>query len=142
MATWLVATSVVVAPMRFANERSAAGGMASSLTATMYQVGNDFQAATPITSAKVDMDNGCCTACITSARAGSFHPADTRSCRGCGGRIGALTAQGRRQSLQVGDCHRECGVTASSKWRGHLVGKVDTDACVMVGPETQAIVSH
>lgn len=85
MATWLVATSVVVAPTRFANERSAAGGMASSLTATMYQVGNDFQAATPITSAKVDMDNGCCTACITSARAGSFTPPTRAHAEGAAG---------------------------------------------------------
>ena len=71
-----------------------------------------------------------------------FHPADKRSCRGCDGRFGVLTAQGRRQSLQVEDGHRECGVTVSPQRRGHLVREVDTDACVMVGPETQTVVSH
>jgi hypothetical protein len=42
MATWLVATSTVVAPMRLANWRSASGGMAWSPSATRNQDGCDF----------------------------------------------------------------------------------------------------
>lgn len=37
MATWLEGTSMVVAPMRLANARSASGGMAWSCVATRYQ---------------------------------------------------------------------------------------------------------
>src|ERR1700722_19101111 len=42
IATWPDATSMVVAPMRLANERSASGGMASSFVATMYHEGSAF----------------------------------------------------------------------------------------------------
>jgi hypothetical protein len=68
MATWLAGTSMVVAPMRLANSRSASGGMAWSWVATRYQDGSDFQAGTPITSVKVEPAKGCRTACITLAR--------------------------------------------------------------------------
>src|SRR6266571_8613866 len=71
MATWLDGTSMVVAPMRLANSRSASGGMAWSWVATRYQDGSDFQAGTPITSVNVEPAKGCCTACITLARIGS-----------------------------------------------------------------------
>src|SRR6266851_722123 len=71
MATWLEGTSMVVAPMRLANSRSASGGMAWSWVATRYQDGSDFQAGTPITSVKVEPAKACCTACITLARIGS-----------------------------------------------------------------------
>src|SRR5476649_1861955 len=67
IATWLDGTPTVVAPIRSANERSASGGMASSFSATMYQVGNDFQAGVPITSPRVDAESGCCTANMTFA---------------------------------------------------------------------------
>jgi len=46
IATWLEGTSMVVAPMRLANRRSASGGIASSCVATRYQDGSDFQAGT------------------------------------------------------------------------------------------------
>ncbi|HEY1625200.1 MAG TPA: hypothetical protein VGG16_15515, partial [Streptosporangiaceae bacterium] len=49
IATWLEATSMVVAPMRLANIRSASGGIAWSSVATRYHDGSDFQAGTPIT---------------------------------------------------------------------------------------------
>src|SRR6266487_5423599 len=62
MATWLEGTSIVVAPMRLANSRSASGGIASSSLATRYQVGWDFQAGTPITSVKAEPARACCTA--------------------------------------------------------------------------------
>src|SRR6266581_6827624 len=58
IATWLDGTSAVVAPIRAANWRSASGGMASSLAATRYQVGCDFQAGTPITSPNEDAARG------------------------------------------------------------------------------------
>src|SRR6266571_5774469 len=64
-------TSMVVAPIRLANMRSASGGIAWSCAATRYQHGSDFHAGTPITSVKVEPASGCCTACITLARAGS-----------------------------------------------------------------------
>src|SRR6266852_2364471 len=67
IATWLEGISVVVAPIRVANWRSAAGGSASSFWATRYQDGSDFQAGTPITSVKADEASGCCTAYITCA---------------------------------------------------------------------------
>ncbi len=57
--------------MRSANGRSASGGIASSLVATRYQDGRDFQAGTPITSSNVDSEIGCWTAYITFACAGS-----------------------------------------------------------------------
>src|SRR6476660_7293594 len=65
--TWLEGTSVVVAPIRVANWRSASGGIASSFWATRYQDGSDFQAGTPITSVNADDASGCCTAYITCA---------------------------------------------------------------------------
>src|SRR5690349_21512335 len=71
MATWLAGTSLVVAPMRLANRRSASGGMAWSWVATRYQDGSDFQAGTPITSVKAEPARGCWTAYITLARTGS-----------------------------------------------------------------------
>ena len=71
MATWLDATSTVVAPMRLANRRSASGGIASSLAATRYQDGCDFQTGTPITSWRADAARGCCTAYMTRALTGS-----------------------------------------------------------------------
>ena len=54
MATWLAATSTVVAPIRVANWRSACGGIASSYWATKYHDGSDFQAGTPITSVNAE----------------------------------------------------------------------------------------
>ena len=42
--TWLLATSVVVAPMRLARKRSQSGWIVLSFWATMYQLGFDFQA--------------------------------------------------------------------------------------------------
>src|SRR5438034_3161057 len=42
--TWLLSTSYVVAPMRFATKRSRSGGTVRSLLATMYQLGFDLQA--------------------------------------------------------------------------------------------------
>src|SRR6266853_983311 len=68
IARWPAGTSVVVAPMRLANERSASGGIASSSVATRYQLGIDFQAGAAITSSKVLIDRPCCTANITFAR--------------------------------------------------------------------------
>src|SRR5260370_24345587 len=65
--TWLDGISMLVAPMRSANCRSAAGGIASSSAATRYQDGSVFQAGTPITSPKADVASGCCTAYITFA---------------------------------------------------------------------------
>src|SRR5229473_4756975 len=59
IARWLEGTSIIVAPMRLANMRSASGGIASSLVATRYQEGCDFQAGTPITSSKVLIDSPC-----------------------------------------------------------------------------------
>src|SRR6266436_2526147 len=54
IATWLDGTSMVVAPILAANWRSASGGMAWSCVATRYQVGSDFHAGTPVTSANVE----------------------------------------------------------------------------------------
>src|ERR1700748_1877698 len=71
IATWLDGISTVVAPMRAANCRSAAGGRAWSSVATRYQDGRAFQAGTPMTSPKADMARGCCTAYITRALTGS-----------------------------------------------------------------------
>src|SRR5229473_3739232 len=59
IARWPAGTSIVVAPMRLANMRSTSGGIASSLVATRYQVGCDFQAGTPITSSNVLIDSPC-----------------------------------------------------------------------------------
>ena len=67
IATWLVATSTVVAPMRWANSRSASGGIAWSPSATRYHDGSDFQAGAPITSARALVCSGCWTACMTLA---------------------------------------------------------------------------
>ena len=67
--------SVVVAPIRFANRRSASGGRASSFWATRYQDGSDFQAGTPITSVNADEASGCWTAYITCALVESTSPA-------------------------------------------------------------------
>jgi len=75
IATWPDATSIVVAPMRAANWRSASGGIASSAVATMNQVGSDFQAGTPITSWKPEAATGCCTAYMTRALTGSMSAA-------------------------------------------------------------------
>src|SRR5205809_405869 len=71
MATWLDGISMVVAPMRDANKRSASGGMASSCWATTYQVGSDFQAGVLMTSVKADEASACWTAYNTRARVGS-----------------------------------------------------------------------
>src|SRR6187401_581203 len=71
IATWLVGTSTVVAPMRLANCRSASGGIAWSPSATMYQEGSDLQAGTPMTSPRADPASGCCTAYMTLALIGS-----------------------------------------------------------------------
>src|SRR4051812_43994812 len=65
--TWLEATSTVVAPMRWANWRSPSGGIASSFSATMYQVGSDFHAGAPIFWASAPVCTGCWTACMTLA---------------------------------------------------------------------------
>src|SRR5258706_4115104 len=75
IATWLAEISTVVAPIRAANWRSASGGIASSSFATRYQLGSDFHAGTPITSAKADPASGCWTAHIARARARSTSPA-------------------------------------------------------------------
>src|SRR5260370_3359607 len=75
MATWLDGTSMVVAPMRLANSRSASGGMAWAWVATRYQQGSDFQAGTPISSVNVEPARGCCTAYIPRARSRSTSPA-------------------------------------------------------------------
>src|SRR5258707_12781341 len=69
--TWLDGISMVVARMRAANWRSASGGIAWSSAATRYQDGSVFQAGTPITSPKMDVASGCCTAYITLAFTGS-----------------------------------------------------------------------
>src|SRR5580704_2687984 len=81
IATWLLGTSTVVAPIRLAKRRSASGGIAWSLAATMYHDGSDFQAGTPITSSRVDADSPCWTANITFALAGATSAAkyDTKS---------------------------------------------------------------
>src|SRR5437660_4532334 len=42
--TWLLATSVVVAPIRLATNRSMSGWTVRSFLATMYQLGFDLQA--------------------------------------------------------------------------------------------------
>src|ERR1700735_1271021 len=68
---WLAGTSLVAAPMRVANMRSASGGSAWSSAATRYQDGSVFQAGTPITSANAEVARGCCTAYITLAWTGS-----------------------------------------------------------------------
>src|ERR1700730_9410394 len=47
IATWLEAISMVVAPIRAANIRSASGGSAWSPVATRYHDGSVFQAGTP-----------------------------------------------------------------------------------------------
>ena len=75
IATWPDATSTVVAPMRSANSRSAAGGMASSFAATRNQDGRDFQAGTPITSCRVEVASACWTAYMTLAWTGLMSPA-------------------------------------------------------------------
>ena len=67
MGTWLEAISKVVAPIRWANKRSALGGIASSFLATRYHDGSVFQAGVPITSPSAVTDNGCCTAYMTLA---------------------------------------------------------------------------
>src|SRR4029077_3557555 len=59
IARWLEGTSIVFAPTRLANMRSTSGGIASSLVATRYHEGCDFQAGTPITSSKVLIDSPC-----------------------------------------------------------------------------------
>src|SRR5258708_4016454 len=45
--TWLLATSVVVAPIRLATNRSMSGWTVRSFLATMYQLGFDLQAVPP-----------------------------------------------------------------------------------------------
>jgi hypothetical protein len=45
--TWLLATSVVVAPMRLARKRSQSGWIVRSFLATMYQLGFDLHAVPP-----------------------------------------------------------------------------------------------
>src|SRR5499427_10773241 len=47
MTTWLLATSVVVAPMRLARKRSQSGCIVRSFLATMYQLGFDLHAVPP-----------------------------------------------------------------------------------------------
>src|SRR6267142_1694010 len=47
MGTWLLATSVVVAPIRLARKRSRSGWTVRSFLPTMYQLGFDFQAVPP-----------------------------------------------------------------------------------------------
>src|SRR5690242_5658037 len=71
MATWLVETSTLVAPMRGANCRWASGGIAWSPSAMRKHVGRDFHAGTPITSPSALQCNGCWTANMTSALVGS-----------------------------------------------------------------------
>ena len=51
--------------------RSTSGGIAWSSVATRYHDGNDFQAGTPMTSAKALDANGCCTANMTLDFVGS-----------------------------------------------------------------------
>src|SRR2546422_11677230 len=45
--TWLLATSVVVAPTRLARNRSMSGWTVRAFLATMYQLGFDLQAVPP-----------------------------------------------------------------------------------------------
>src|SRR5215218_10250377 len=71
MATWLVGTSTVVAPMRAANCRWASGGITWSRSATRNQDGSALQAGTPITSSRALQCNGCWTANMTLALTGS-----------------------------------------------------------------------
>src|SRR4029077_15212041 len=47
MGTWLLATSVTLAPMRLATNRSMSGWTVRSFLATMYQLGFDLQAVPP-----------------------------------------------------------------------------------------------
>jgi hypothetical protein len=58
---------MVTAPIRLANCRSAAGGMASSLLATRYQHGSDFHAGSAVTSVKAEPASACWIAkpCLT-----------------------------------------------------------------------------
>jgi hypothetical protein len=44
MATWLLSTGCVLAPMRFAKKRCRSGWTVSSLLAVTYQLGFDFYA--------------------------------------------------------------------------------------------------
>jgi hypothetical protein len=44
MGTWLLSTSWMVAPMRFATKRCSSGWTVRSFLATMYQLGFDLQA--------------------------------------------------------------------------------------------------
>src|SRR5882672_9149096 len=47
MGTWLLATSVTLAPIRLATNHSMSGWTVRSFLATMYQLGFDFQAVPP-----------------------------------------------------------------------------------------------
>ena len=68
-------TSIVSAPIRFANCLSASGGITSSFSATRNHEGSDFHAGVPITSSNVDKGRGCCTAYMTFALTGSISAA-------------------------------------------------------------------
>ncbi len=57
MGTWLLSTSKVFAPMRFARNRCNSGWTVRSLLATMYQLGFDFQAV-PLISPEWSMPSG------------------------------------------------------------------------------------
>src|SRR5580658_81715 len=65
--TWLALISVVLAPIRFAMNRSKSGLMAWSCVETTYQEGMLFHAAALMGSPKMDAARGFCVAASTEA---------------------------------------------------------------------------
>ena len=91
MATWLLSTGCVLAPLRFAKKRCRSGWTASSLLATTYQLGFDFQPDSPLCHFNVGKDAGrrevvqlplCCFAHVGSDRGYIYetHDAVISSC--------------------------------------------------------------
>ena len=66
-ATWELLISTVCAPARVAIARSATGGIALSLLATMYQLGSVFQPAGPDGTPRHDNATGRWLTAITAA---------------------------------------------------------------------------
>jgi len=60
--------------------------------------------------------------------------------RGASGWCRRIATQGPGQPLQIGDRHGQSRVTASSNRRGHLRGKVNADAGVVVRTEAQSVI--
>ena len=61
--------------------------------------------------------------------------------RGASGWCRRIATQGPGKSLQVGDRHGESRVTASPKGRGHLGGKVNANAGVVVRTKAQPVIN-